>query len=60
MVAGENYGTIGGWVKADFILEWINRQVMGAPKRVEFDFNSETFSLEPKPEPKKKRRKAAG
>lgn len=47
-VQGENYGTIGGWTKVDFILEWIHRQVLGAPKRVEFEFNSDTFSLEPK------------
>jgi hypothetical protein len=54
MVQGENYGTIGGWTKPDFILEWIKRQVLGAPKRVDFTFNEETFSLE-----RKGRRKAS-
>ena len=55
MVPGELYGTTGGWIKKDFIREWNHREDIRAPKRVEFEFNEETFSLE-----KKGRKKKAG
>lgn len=49
---GENYGTVGGWTKVDFIMEWLHRQATkqlpGMVKQVEFEFNDDTFMFEPK------------
>lgn len=47
-VQGENYGTIGGWKKADFIAEWIRRQEeedIVPPSQLAFIFEDETMSL---------------
>ena len=52
MTPGENYGTIGGWTKVDFIVEWLGRQATkqlpGMVKQLEFAFNEDTFTFEPK------------
>jgi hypothetical protein len=60
MVGGENYGTEGGWVKTDFIMEWLHRKATahlgGMVKQVEFSFNDETNRLEPRSRGKGKKR----
>jgi len=69
-VAGEKYGTIGGWKKADFIAEWIRRQDeegVEPPSQAAFQFDDETMSLIKmtvdemrKIEARAKKRKASG
>jgi hypothetical protein len=64
-VAGEKYGTIGGWKKADFIAEWIRRQEeedVVPPSQLAFQFDDETMTLikMTAKELQKMRRKASG